>query len=217
MIIAIDGYSSSGKSTLAKDLAKHLGIIYVDTGAMYRAVTLYFISRNIDFNINEEVIKHLEKMEITFVPKHGENRIFLNGQDVSAEIRTLTVSNKVSEIAALPEVRKKLVAIQQNMATNSLVMDGRDIGTVVFPNANYKFFVTANIEERSRRRHLELTSKGDKVSFQDVEENLKHRDQIDTTRKTSPLRQAEDAILIDTTELTRSQQLKFVLNIVENN
>lgn len=216
MVIAIDGYSSSGKSTLAKDLAKALGFIYVDTGAMYRAITYYFIKNSPNFEDNHILGEHLPKIELTFRNEGGDNRIFLNGDDVSAIIRTLEVSSKVSEVAAMPSVRKKLVAIQQSMASQNLVMDGRDIGTVVFPAAEVKFFVNADVNERSKRRHLELTKKGDNVSLDEILSNLMHRDLIDTTRATSPLIQAEDAITIDTTHLSREAQLEFALDVVKN-
>lgn len=215
MVIAIDGYSSSGKSTLAKDLAKKLGFIYVDTGAMYRAITLYFISRDLDFDDEQTLTHHLPLIQLSFLNSAGENKIFLNGEDVSAPIRTLEVSQKVSEVAALPPVRKKLVSIQQAMAGENLVMDGRDIGTVVFPGADVKFFVQADLQERSRRRHLELVGKGEKVSLDEILNNLMHRDQIDTTRETSPLIKAADAIEIDTTNITRAEQLQFAVDTIE--
>lgn len=216
MVIAIDGYSSSGKSTLAKDLAKALGFIYVDTGAMYRAITYYFIKDALNFEDNHILGEHLPKIELTFRNEGGDNKIFLNGEDVSVIIRTLEVSSKVSEVAALPAVRKKLVAIQQSMASENLVMDGRDIGTVVFPAAEVKFFVNADVNERSKRRHMELTKKGDNVSLDEILSNLMHRDLIDTTRTTSPLKKAEDAIAIDTTHLSREDQLEFALDVVKN-
>ena len=214
MVIAIDGYSSSGKSTLAKDLVKALGFIYVDTGAMYRAIAYYFIKNSLNFEDDKTLVVHLPRIELTFRNKNGKNRIFLNGEDVSDIIRTLEVSSKVSEVAALPEVRKKLVAIQQSMATQNLVMDGRDIGTVVFPGAEVKFFVNADVGERSKRRHLELTKKGDNVSLDEILNNLMHRDFIDTTRNTSPLKPADDSIAIDTTHLTREEQLQLALKAV---
>ncbi|HPN71799.1 MAG TPA: (d)CMP kinase [Saprospiraceae bacterium] len=215
MIVAIDGYSSSGKSTLAKDLARNLGFIYVDTGAMYRAIALYFLTNEIDLSDEILVQDSLNNITVSFENKDGENCVTLNGQDVSKEIRTLEVSQIVSEVAAIPAVRKKLVAIQQGLATKSLVMDGRDIGTVVFPNAEYKFFIIADVGERSRRRYVELISKGQEVSYAEVEENLKHRDHIDTTRAMSPLRQAEDAVCIDTTKVTREEQLEIAIKAIE--
>ncbi|MFZ1791446.1 MAG: (d)CMP kinase [Saprospiraceae bacterium] len=216
MIVAIDGYSSSGKSTLAKDLARNLGFIYVDTGAMYRAIALYFLTNEIDLSNEILVQDSLDNITVSFENKDGENCVTLNGQDVSKEIRTLEVSQIVSEVAAIPAVRKKLVAIQQSLATKSLVMDGRDIGTVVFPNAEYKFFIIADVGERSRRRYVELISKGQEVSYAEVEENLKHRDHIDTTRAMSPLRQAEDAVCIDTTKVTREEQLALAIKAIES-
>ncbi|MBK8391186.1 MAG: (d)CMP kinase [Saprospiraceae bacterium] len=216
MIVAIDGYSSSGKSTLAKDLARNLGFIYVDTGAMYRAIALYFLTNEIDLSNEILVQDSLDNITVSFENKDGENCVTLNGQDVSKEIRTLEVSQIVSEVAAIPAVRKKLVAIQQSLATKSLVMDGRDIGTVVFPNAEYKFFIIADVGERSRRRYVELISKGQEVSYAEVEENLKHRDHIDTTRAMSPLRQADDAVCIDTTKVTREEQLALAIKAIES-
>ncbi|HMS69553.1 MAG TPA: (d)CMP kinase [Saprospiraceae bacterium] len=216
MIVAIDGYSSSGKSTLAKDLAKILGFIYVDTGAMYRAIALYFLTNEIDLSDEKMVQDSLHNITVSFENKDGENCVTLNGQDVSKEIRTLEVSQIVSEVAAIPAVRKKLVAIQQSLATKSLVMDGRDIGTVVFPNAEYKFFIIADVGERSRRRYVELISKGQEVSYAEVEENLKHRDHIDTTRAMSPLRQADDAVCIDTSKITREEQLEIAIKAIES-
>lgn len=216
MIVAIDGYSSSGKSTLAKDLARNLGFIYVDTGAMYRAIALYILTNEIDLSDEILVQDSLDNITVSFENKDGENCVTLNGQDVSKEIRTLEVSQIVSEVAAIPAVRKKLVAIQQSLATKSLVMDGRDIGTVVFPNAEYKFFIIADVGERSRRRYVELISKGQEVSYAEVEENLKHRDHIDTTRAMSPLRQADDAVCIDTTKVTREEQLALAIKAIES-
>ena len=216
MIVAIDGYSSSGKSTLAKDLARNLGFIYVDTGAMYRAIALYFLTNEIDLSNEILVQDSLDNITVSFENKDGENCVTLNGQDVSKEIRTLEVSQIVSEVAAIPAVRKKLVAIQQSLATKSLVMDGRDIGTVVFPNAEYKFFIIADVGERSRRRYVELISKGQEVSYAEVEENLKHRDHIDTTRAMSPLRQADDAVCIDTSKITREEQLEIAIKAIES-
>lgn len=216
MVIAIDGYSSSGKSTLAKDLAKELNFIYVDTGAMYRAITYYFICNELDFEDPAIVSFHLPKISLSFQNHSGENRILLNGVDISNAIRTLEVSSKVSEVAAIAEVRKKLVAIQQAMADQNLVMDGRDIGTVVFPEAEVKFFVNADADVRGKRRHLELSKKGENVSLDEILNNLQHRDLIDTTRANSPLKKAPDAIALDTTHLTREKQLEIVLELVKN-
>lgn len=211
MIIAIDGHSSCGKSTLAKQIAKKLNLIFIDTGAMYRAVTLYFLENEIDINSQTDFDSILENVLIKFVKKEDGNAIYLNEKDVSDEIRSLKVSNLVSEVAAIPEVRKKLVALQRMMAENGLVMDGRDIGSVVFPNADYKFFITADLQERARRRFQELKNSNELVDIDQVSKNLEHRDHIDSNRKISPLTELPDAIRIDTTHLSKEDQLKVML------
>jgi cytidylate kinase len=215
MIIAIDGHSSCGKSTIAKALAGKLGIAYVDTGAMYRAITLYFLRNNIDIHDANQVNHALDTISLSFKSVDGNNNIFLNDEDITDLIRTIEVSNMVSPVATLPEVRKKLVALQQAMGNNSLVMDGRDIGSVVFPNAEIKFFVTADLHTRAQRRYEELISFNNDVSLQEVTENLANRDQIDSSRATSPLIQLPDAILIDTTHLTLENQLSLVIDKVK--
>lgn len=214
-IIAIDGFSSCGKSTLAKTLAKRLDFTFIDTGAMYRAVTLYLIENDIDFQDAEALKQALEHIHIE-IKKEGEgNRFFLNGKDVSEEIRQMYVSEKVSEVSALPQVRETLVKQQRKMgAEGRVVMDGRDIGTVVFPNAHLKIFMTASPEVRAERRYEELKAKGEEVTLEEVRQNLNHRDQIDTTRAVSPLKQAEDAVLLDNSHLSREEQLEFVLGLV---
>ncbi len=215
MIIAIDGHSSCGKSTIAKALAGKLGIAYVDTGAMYRAITLYFLRNNIDIRDARQVNHALDTISVSFKSVNGNNNIFLNDEDITDLIRTIEVSNMVSPVATLPEVRKKLVALQQAMGRNSLVMDGRDIGSVVFPNADIKFFITADLHTRAKRRYEELISFNNEVSLQEVTENLANRDQIDSSRATSPLIQLPDAILIDTTHLTLENQLNMVIDKVK--
>lgn len=215
MIIAIDGYSSCGKSTLAKQLAKALDYAFVDTGAMYRAVTLYFLENKVNISVSSEVIEALDKIQIHFENLNGENTTFLNHENVETKIRSIAVSNFVSEVAALTPVRKKMVDLQRTMSGSSgLVMDGRDIGTVVFPFADVKFFITADPLIRAQRRYNELTSKGQRITIAEIIENLKHRDHIDTTRQDSPLRQADDAILIDNSELTIEQQFELALNMI---
>ena len=218
--IAIDGFSSTGKSTLAKRLAKHLGYTYVDTGAMYRAVTLYamrhdFISEK---NINKEgLINHLKKIEISFAFNKalGFAEVYLNGINVENEIRTLEVSNYVSKVAAIPEVRRKLVEQQHKMGKDKgLVMDGRDIGTVVFPDAELKLFLTASAETRAQRRFKELIDRGEKVLFEDVLKNVEERDYIDSHRKDSPLVKADDALEIDNSRMTKEEQFETVLKLV---
>lgn len=218
--IAIDGYSSTGKSTLAKQLANKLGYIYVDTGAMYRAVTLFAMHENIiskDYFNSEKLIESLPKINLQFQfnPTLGYAEMFLNNTNVESEIRTLEVSNFVSKIAEISQVRAKLVEQQQEMGTNKgIVMDGRDIGTVVFPEAELKIFMTASAETRAQRRFDELQSKGDKVTYEEVLKNVQERDYIDTHRADSPLIIANDAIEIDNSYLTREEQFDIVLELV---
>lgn len=216
IIIAIDGYSSCGKSTLAKDLAEQLGILYVDSGAMYRAITLFCIRHGIHPDRRLDVLKALNGITLDLIPDHSLE-VFLNGENVSEAIRKPEVSEWVSEISVIPEVRKKMVAQQRTFGQQkSLVMDGRDIGTVVFPQAQFKFFITADPKIRAQRRLLELQSKGIRSDLETVLKNLQHRDLIDSTREDSPLRQAEDAIVIDNSQLDRRQQLEKVLEIIRS-
>lgn len=215
IIIAIDGFSSCGKSTLAKALAKKLHYAYVDTGAMYRAVTLFFLNNNVDINDRTEVLKALSEIEIHFERTPKGNHVFLNGQDVELEIRTMRVAEMVSPVATISSVRRAMVAQQQSMGKRKgIVMDGRDIGTVVFPKAELKVFLTAETDIRTQRRFDELKAKAQDVSFEEVKNNLSERDLIDSNRADSPLRQAEDAILIDNSFLTPEQQLQKVLDLV---
>jgi len=212
-IIAIDGYSSCGKSTLAKALADKLHYVYIDSGAMYRAVTLYFIRNNVSIAAKEQVDEALKAIHIDFRKEAGKTHLFLNGEDVSEEIRQMYVSENVSEVSAIKEVRAAMVHQQQKMGQQrNLVMDGRDIGTTVFPNASLKIFMMADPDVRAKRRHLELTAKGETVSLEEVFKNLAHRDYIDTTRKESPLVRAEDAVVLDNTDLNEAEQLQFVLD-----
>lgn len=214
--IAIDGYSSCGKSTLTKQLAKALNYQYIDTGAMYRAVALYFINNEIDFENQEQIENALTQIEISFALNSTQQATLLNGKDVEQEIRTMRVSNLVSEVAALPAVRHFLVKQQQQMATSKgFIMDGRDIGTVVLPNAELKLFMTADQDVRVERRYNELLQKGKEITREEVKKNLQHRDYVDTHRKESPLVKAEDAVLLDNSNMTREQQFDFVLNKVE--
>ncbi len=216
-MIAIDGYSSCGKSTLAKALAKKLSFIYIDSGAMYRAVTLYFIRNNINMNSEVAVKDALQHIELNFHARDYESHILLNGEEVSEEIRQMPVSEKVSEVSANKLVRHDMVMQQQRMGkSKNIVMDGRDIGTAVFEDAQVKFFMTADPKIRAERRHKELIAKGDtKTTLEEVFENLAHRDYADTTRLESPLTRAEDAIILDNTELTQDEQLAFALEKVE--
>jgi len=217
MIIAIDGYSSCGKSTLAKALAKELSFTYVDSGAMYRAVTYYFLKHDVAINNSEEVEVALEKINIDFAYIDGKNSCFLNNENVEVEIRSMRTSNNVSEVAAIGAVREKLVKIQRQISkSKSVVMDGRDIGTVVFPDAELKLFITAQKETRTKRRFDEMINNGKEVSLREVQQNLEHRDKIDTTRLISPLRKAEDAIEIDNTHLSKTEQLELALEYVKN-
>ncbi|MCB0566690.1 MAG: (d)CMP kinase [Phaeodactylibacter sp.] len=211
IIIAIDGYSSCGKSTLAKGMASRLRYIYIDSGAMYRAVTLFFLRHNVSLDDAEQTRQAVENITISF---NADNRTILNGEDVENEIRQMEVSNHVSQVSALPVVRRALVRQQQAMGQQKgIVMDGRDIGTVVFPNAELKIFLTADPEKRVQRRFEELKSKGIKSSVEDVRQNLSQRDRIDSTRGDSPLRQATDAIVIDNTQMTRDEQLAYALEL----
>jgi cytidylate kinase len=219
--IAIDGYSSTGKSTLAKQLAKHLGYIYVDTGAMYRAITFFAMQNGyitqLFFN-KEILINSLSSIELHFEfnSELGFAEMFLNNKNVEKQIRTIEVSNFVSLIAEVSEVRTKLVEQQQEMGKNKgIVMDGRDIGTVVFPDAELKIFMTASPDTRAQRRFDELETKGDNVSYEEVLKNVQVRDYIDTHREDSPLVIAVDAIEIDNSYLTREEQFNVVLELVE--
>jgi len=216
LIIAIDGHSSCGKSTLAKDLASCIEYLYVDSGAMYRAVTLYFSTNGIHPDDLIEVEKNLDNIQISFKIIDGKPHTLLNNQDVEDQIRTPFVASQVSKVSTLPLVRRKLVEQQRILGTNGgIVMDGRDIGTVVFPNADLKIFLTASVEIRTWRRYLELRKKGMHVLFPEIKRNLVSRDHIDSTRKDSPLKKAEDAILLDNSHLSRSEQLDIVLKMVK--
>jgi cytidylate kinase len=215
IIIAIDGYSSCGKSTLAKALAQKLGYGYIDTGAMYRAVTLYFLRHHINLQDTEAIEQALRNIQIRFAATPEGNATFLNGENVETEIRQMPVSQKVSEVAAISAVRRVMVQQQQEMGKEKgIVMDGRDIGTVVFPDAELKLFVTADPMVRAQRRYDELIAKGQSVDFETIKQNLQERDRIDSTRADSPLRQAEDAIVIDNTNLTREEQLERAVKLV---
>lgn len=218
IIVAIDGYSSCGKSTTAKLVAKQLNYPYIDTGAMYRAVTLYFLQNHISQTNTKEIENALNQIHISFRrhPELGRNDTYLNGQNIEDEIRKMYVSEKVSDISAIAEVRHALVAQQQRMGkTRGIVMDGRDIGTVVFPQAELKIFMTADPLIRAQRRQLELLEKGELIGLAEISENLRMRDHIDTHRTESPLRQAEDAVYIDNSLMTLDEQVDMVVRLAD--
>lgn len=215
--IAVDGFSSCGKSTMAKDLAKEIGYIYIDSGAMYRAVALYCIENNLflnDGSVNaEELEKHIDKIHITFHlnPETGRPDTYLNDIKVEDKIRTMEVSSKVSPVSTIGFVRTAMVAAQQEMGkAKGIVMDGRDIGTTVFPDAELKIFVTASAQIRAQRRYDELKAKGQESGFDEILANVKSRDHIDQNREVSPLRQASDAILLDNSHMTIAEQKQWL-------
>ncbi len=214
IIIAIDGYSSCGKSTLAKSMAKNLEYVFIDTGAMYRAVALFFLRAGIDFDNTLDIAAALNKITLQFKynPATLQSDMYLNEENVEQEIREMRVSQKVSEVAAIALVRDFAVAQQQAMGVSKgIVMDGRDIGTVVFPKAELKIFVTASPEIRVQRRFLELSAKNPAITVEEIAENLQHRDLIDTTREHSPLKQADDALVLDNSNISREEQLTIAL------
>jgi len=219
IIITIDGYSSCGKSTLAKQLAKKLNYTYIDSGAMYRAITLYFIQNRIDWTSHQAVATALEDVHLDFVPNSltGISEMYLNNENVEHLIREMIVAEKVSEVAAVKEVRDLAVAQQKKMgARKGIVMDGRDIGTVVFPHAELKIFMTADIAIRVQRRFKELYEKNKNITLEEVKQNLELRDYIDANREISPLRKAEDAIILDNSHLNLDDQLQLVMQWVED-
>ena len=219
LVIAIDGFSSTGKSSISKVVADTLGLIHVDTGAMYRAITLFGL-RNFKDEKQEidlsKLLQNLNEISLEFRENSGKLEIYLNGENVSKEIRTTEVSDNVSFIAKQPEVRERLVVLQRNIAEKQgVIMDGRDIGTVVLSNADYKFFLTASADERARRRFLELQSLGIETTIEKVKQNLIERDRIDSERETSPLKQAEDSILIDNTNLNKEETIDLILSYIK--
>ncbi|MFW5718696.1 MAG: (d)CMP kinase [Halanaerobium sp.] len=212
-VIAIDGPGGAGKSTIAKLLANKLNYLHLDTGAMYRAVTLAALKKNIDFKAEEKLVDLAKKIDITF-DERGD--IFLNGENVSEEIRTAEVNAHVSETAAVKGVREVLVEKQKQLAQNNkVVMDGRDITTVVLPEAEHKFFLTASLEERAKRRYQEVKSKGETADYEKIKKSIARRDKLDSEREHSPLKQAEDAVLVDTTDLSIEQVLAKMIKIIE--
>ena len=215
IVVAIDGYSSCGKSTLAKALAKKLHFIYIDSGAMYRAVTLYFLRNNIDLTDHAQIAVALKNIHLNFHSRDYQTHILLNDEEVSDEIRLMPVTENVSTIAALHEVRVEMVRQQQRMGkSKNIIMDGRDIGTVVFPHAQVKLFMTADPKIRAERRYKEVVLKEPHITLEEVFESLAHRDYQDTTRTESPLTRAEDAIILDNTDLTPDEQLAFAISKV---
>lgn len=221
IIVAIDGHSSCGKSTIAKAVAARFGYVFIDSGAMYRAVTLFALRQNLiaDGIVNQQALIQLIpeiNIEFRFNPEKQKSDTYLNGENVEDEIRQLPVSQNVSPVATIAEVREAMVHLQQEMGKHKgIVMDGRDIGTVVFPEAELKLFVTASPEIRAQRRFDELTAKGETVSFDEILQNVQERDHIDSTRETSPLRKADDALVLDNSHMTREEQLKWVIEKVE--
>jgi cytidylate kinase len=217
IIVAIDGYSSCGKSTIAKALAKHAGYTYVDTGAMYRAVALYAQRLEVgDEKLEEKLLSQLDHIEVSFVQTPSGQHVTLNGEDVEAYIRTLEIGNLASQISTIKAVRAFLVAQQQAMGEKkNIVMDGRDIGTVVFPNAELKLFLTASPEVRAERRYKELQSKGENPVFEEVLRDTNDRDYRDTHRAESPLRQADDAVVVDNSHMTREEQMQHIIAIFD--
>ena len=217
IVITIDGWSSCGKSTLAKQLAKEMGYVYIDSGAMYRSITLYFLRHHIDWTNKAAVADALKNIVLEFHhnEKTGESEIFLNGENVEYLIRDLVIAEKVSDVATIKEVRGFAVAEQQKMGKKKgIVMDGRDIGTTVFPDAALKIFMTADIAVRVERRFKEMYEKNPNITIEEVKNNLEMRDYIDSNREVSPLRKAADAIVLDNTHISMEQQLKFALNLL---
>ncbi len=221
IIVAIDGHSSCGKSTIAKDVAKRFGYIFIDSGAMYRAVTLFALRNKLIADGELQVSNLINKLpdieiEFKYNSEFQKSYTFLNGENIEDEIRQLPVSQNVSLIATIPEVRNALVHLQQEMGRNKgIVMDGRDIGTVVFPSAELKLFITATAEIRAKRRFDELTAKGETITFAEILQNIQERDRIDSNRDASPLRKADDAILLDNSNMSREEQLQWVVEKME--
>ncbi|GAV22305.1 (d)CMP kinase [Carboxydothermus pertinax] len=215
MRIAIDGPAGAGKSTVAKILAQKLGYTYLDTGAMYRAVTVLLLKEGLSFTDEEKIKKLLQVMDLKIIPEKDGQKIYLNGQDITEVIRTPRVSELVAKVSALPVVREHLTKLQREYVTRGeIIADGRDMGTVVMPEAEVKIFLTASPEERARRRYQELKAKGFAVSYEEVLKEVLKRDEVDTTRKVSPLKQAPDAILVDTTGLSIEQVVDTLLRII---
>ena len=217
IIIAIDGPASSGKSTTAKRLAKLLRFVYIDTGAMYRACALCSLKSGIEISDHENLKKMIKEISISFEYNENGNQVFLNGENVSERIREEDISRLSSEIAVIDFVRERMVALQQDMGQNgSVILDGRDIGTVVFPEADFKFYMDASVEKRAERRFKELTDRGINTEFNSVLEEMKWRDHNDMNREISPLRKADDAIIVKTDDMTIDEQVSYIYNVVNN-
>ena len=218
MQVAIDGPASSGKSTISKLIAKKNHFVYLDTGAMYRVVTLAVLKNQISLDDHRAIEQLVQTIEIGFSMQDGKQSVFMNGEDVTDEIRSVEVTRNVSAVSALKEVRTRLVHLQREIAENhSIIMDGRDIGTVVLPQAEIKIFLVASVEERAKRRFIENQEKGIKMSYEELVEDIRRRDHIDSTRKESPLKKAEDAIEIDTTTMTIDDVVKTVTALIQKN
>lgn len=218
MQVAIDGPASSGKSTISKLIAKENHFLYLDTGAMYRVVTLAVLRNHISLEDHDAINELVQNIEIRFTMKDGKQSVFMNGEDVTDEIRSVEVTKNVSAVSALKEVRTRLVHLQQEIAENhSIIMDGRDIGTVVLPQAEIKIFLVASVEERAKRRFIENQEKGIEMSYEELVEDIRRRDHIDSTRKESPLKKADDAIEIDTTTMTIDDVVKTVTALIQKN
>ena len=217
MIIAIDGPAGSGKSTTSKLVAKKLGISHLDTGSMYRAITVHFIKNNYSLD-DIDISSVMDSIDLEISDSSDKESVFLNGEDVTDKLRSNEVSRLVSDVSSIKEIRAKMVQIQRSISSNkSIVIDGRDIGTVVFPDAKFKFFITASIESRAQRRFNELKDSDLNITLEQIEEDIRLRDHFDTTRDNSPLKKAEDAIIVDTTHLDISGQVNMILEIINNN
>jgi len=218
MIIAIDGPAASGKSTTAKMVAEKLNYLYLDTGAMYRTVTYHFIREKVNIENPSEIAKSISNLNLSIINDGNTTKIFLGGEDITALIRTIEVTSYVSKVSALPEVREELVSLQRNlMRGQNAVVEGRDIGSVVFPDAKFKFYITADVKTRARRRYHDLKKINEELSVEEIVKDLKRRDQYDSSRDHSPLAKAEDAIEIDTTKLTIDEQVELICSHINNN
>lgn len=212
--VAIDGPAGAGKSSVAKMTAKKLGYVYVDTGAMYRAITWYILDRNINFNDTKGILNMLQQLDLTLKPSDSGQQVWINGQDVTSHIRSPLINQNVSQVAQMPSVRHFLTDIQKLLASKGgIVMDGRDIGTVVMPDAQLKIFLTASVEERARRRHVEMNASGNEQGLDQLMKEIAERDRMDEQREISPLRQAEDAIFLDCTELPIHQVVDIIVEL----